>query len=433
MKTLRNFLLLLVLCPLFSWAQSNYKSGFVVTAKGDTVRGFIDYQGWDSNPTSINFKTATSDHNDQKFTLNDISFFSVDGITAYQKFAVSISMDETNTSHLVAGRDTGYRNAEVFLQVLQKGKNVVLYSYQDDLKLRFYLGETPSFTPAELEYRVYDVGGATTLVKGGVVIGNTVYENVYLKTLFALVNKYSAMDDNLNRTFQSASYKKDDILLIVSKINQISTDEYQKKYAAHTKINFYASGALNIATTSSSSVSSYSQGGGPSSTSYLPAFALGINIDPNPTVGKVELRADISVRLSKENTTYKLTVTPYGSTTASFNETTISFTPQIIYNFYNANNFKIYVGLGFALNHSNFSNTYFGPANNSSTGGPSSATEPFAFNGSDNAFVLKAGFKLHSHLEVFFNYYTSEPTTAGGYFSFNNTTNQLGLSYFFGR
>ncbi len=240
MKTPYKFYLFLFLFPLFSSAQSNYKPGYVVTAKGDTVHGFIDYQGWDSNPTSINFKTAVSDRNEQKFTLNDIGFFSVDGLAAYQKMAVSISMDETNITHLGAGRDTSSRNAVVFLQLLQKGKNLSLYSYRDDIKIRFYLGETPAFTPSELIYRIYGAGGDTTHVKGAVIIGTNVYENDYLKTLFALANKYNALDDDLTRTFQSASYTKDDMLVIVSKINHISADEFQKKYAEHTKVNFYA-------------------------------------------------------------------------------------------------------------------------------------------------------------------------------------------------
>ena len=58
MKHFNKLLLSLFLLPFFSVAQSNYKPGYVVTSKGDTIHGFIDLQAWDSNPTAISFKPA---------------------------------------------------------------------------------------------------------------------------------------------------------------------------------------------------------------------------------------------------------------------------------------------------------------------------------------------------------------------------------------
>ena len=42
----KYFLVTLLLLPLLSIAQSNYKSGYVVTLKGDTLRGYINYKEW---------------------------------------------------------------------------------------------------------------------------------------------------------------------------------------------------------------------------------------------------------------------------------------------------------------------------------------------------------------------------------------------------
>jgi hypothetical protein len=42
--------------PLFSWAQSNYKQGRVVTLQGDTLRGYINYREWPYNPEEFAFK-----------------------------------------------------------------------------------------------------------------------------------------------------------------------------------------------------------------------------------------------------------------------------------------------------------------------------------------------------------------------------------------
>lgn len=38
------FVSLILILPAFSFAQSNYKAGYVVTTKGDTLRGFINYK-----------------------------------------------------------------------------------------------------------------------------------------------------------------------------------------------------------------------------------------------------------------------------------------------------------------------------------------------------------------------------------------------------
>jgi hypothetical protein len=42
MKFFYKVLLAVILLPAFSYAQSNYKPGYVVNLKGDTLRGFID-------------------------------------------------------------------------------------------------------------------------------------------------------------------------------------------------------------------------------------------------------------------------------------------------------------------------------------------------------------------------------------------------------
>ena len=43
--------------PLCSLAQSNYTAGYVVTVKGDTLHGYIDFREWYINPSFIDFKT----------------------------------------------------------------------------------------------------------------------------------------------------------------------------------------------------------------------------------------------------------------------------------------------------------------------------------------------------------------------------------------
>src|ERR1700723_2731412 len=103
MRSSCKFLPILLFLPLFSAAQSNYQPGYVVTPKGDTVKGFIDYQAWDNNPGSIYFKTTLASRDKQTWSISNARYFNVTGLAAYKKSIVSISTDITNTTHLGEG------------------------------------------------------------------------------------------------------------------------------------------------------------------------------------------------------------------------------------------------------------------------------------------------------------------------------------------
>jgi hypothetical protein len=424
MKCFHRLLFMLLLSPLFSLAQTNYKPGYVVTLKGDTLHGFIDYRGWEANPTAIFFKTAIGDSNPQKLTVSDIGFFSVDNVETYKKYAGAISTDITNISHLRTGRSTSFRLDSVFLKILQKGKNVALYSYTDDIKTRFYIGESPDYAPAELVYRIYDDPAVVTNIHG-----STVIENTYLKQLFALANKYNVLDDNLTKAFETAGYSEPDLLPIVSKINNISKSAYEKKYAQKSQVNLFASLALNISNTSSPGSSQYTSGGGKSYTSVLPAVSFGINLIPNRNTGKVQLRAELSFAETQFSSTFR-SQDPATGVKVTFNQLEVSILPQVIYNFYNTENLKIFAGAGFAIAFFNYSNTYFGNSNPNGSNANFTGNS-FYFQTFDNYLMLKAGVQLNKRIEIFFNYFASTPTTRDDYLEFTEQREQIGVNYFF--
>jgi len=207
-------LILLFAIPLLSQAQRNYKSGYVVNTKGDTLRGFIDYRGWDLSPHYIRFKTS-KDGADQKLTPDDINFFSIDKTTSYRKFTGKISMDNTSEDHMIQFRDTSYKFATVFLKVLQKGKSLALYSYTDAIKTRLYYGEQPEYEPIELVYRLYYDTDAVTYTHG-----KTVNEDTYMKQLYNLAVKYDAISLMLQKDIENAGYRDYYVNEIVKKINK---------------------------------------------------------------------------------------------------------------------------------------------------------------------------------------------------------------------
>jgi hypothetical protein len=407
---------LFIFLPFFTLAQSNYKPGYIVTTKGDTIRGFIDFRDWGSNPTTISFKSNQTSSKKKSFGLGEISSFNVTGLVTYKKFICSVSLDQVSTSNISTVRDTSFKVDTVFLKVLQQGTNAALYQYTDNIKERFYVGEAPGFTPVELIYRIYYDAASTA-----------VNENTYQKQLFALSDKYKVLDDKQISLIQNSQYRQEDLLAIVSKINNVSKAEFEKNYVVHSKISFYGGAALNILQ-NSSSASSYSASGGVGYTSYLPSIKAGIDFLPDPN-GRLEFRVDVSANFAKFDALYKLTVEPYGPMQLSFNQVSIALTPQVILNIYNAQDFKFYIGVGVAPGLYRFSNPYFGSQNKNQDDGL--ANEPYLFETSGFPFVLKAGFRVAKRLDIYFDYYTSTPTTNGGYFGLSNQSKQIGLNYYF--
>jgi len=216
-KSFVSSILLVFLLPLISLAQSNYKPGYVVTTKGDTLRGFIDQRSWDTNPEYIRFK-ASKDGETQKFTPEEITFFSVGKSDAYAKYEGPITMDSASDLHVNNFRDTSYKIAVVFLKVLKKGKNVCLYAYSDNLKTRYFVSEQPAFKPTELIYRLYfaELSISTAVAN----TGRTVNENTYMKQLYQLALKYNALSTLLQRDIEDLSYEEYRIGKVITQINK---------------------------------------------------------------------------------------------------------------------------------------------------------------------------------------------------------------------
>jgi len=429
MKVFCKAILAVILLPLLSYAQSNYKPGYVVNLKGDTLKGFIDYREWHSNPNSISFKTSLADAKPNPYTPAEITSFSINKLEAYISYTGPVSMDATDVDHIAYSRDTSSSIVTAFFRVLQKGKNLALYSYTDGLKSRFFIAEAPGYTIKELGYKLYynyngnDVNGQK---------GVTVNENTYMKQLFALANKYGVEDNNLQWDIEHAGYNKDDLLKIVSKINHFSKEDYAKENAVKgPAFNLFVGAGLNINNFSTPTNSAFYAGGGRSQTSYGPAASIGVNFFANPSTRQLQFRLEAGVAKSKYNYLYKLKVSPYIQFRASFDELSVSIAPQVIYNFYNTENFKVYgdVGVQFSLN--NYSNSYLGSQSQPNSATDIEANDPYIFLKTDNGFLFKLGVQVHKNWGIYFQYLTGLSVTNGGYFQMTSTCEQVGLNYFF--
>ena len=429
MKTL-NLILFIFLLPFLASSQTNFKPGYVINLKGDTIKGYIDYRGWDSSPTSISFKGNLNDKDVVAYTINDINYFDVTDVESYKKFNATISLDITDIDKLGYDKDSTFKVETVFFKVLQVGKNIALYSYTDNIKTRFFVGETPNYTPKELVYRVYKTSTDKINFKEVVLEGNTAIENTYLKQLFSIAIKYNVLDDKLTKILSDGSYKDYYLLDVVSRINQYKKTKINNN--RKSEIKFFAGAGVNITSTVTSDDSQYKQSGGISTTSYLPLISGGINFIPNPNFGRLELRLEFDISKTKFDAKYKLLVSPFVQEKAYFDELNLILMPQIIYNLYKKNDVKIFIGAGYGLFFNNYSNEYFGAANSSMYDNGVGQNHPFLLFDYYEDLFFKVGFKPNKRLAFYINYLVPASISRSNYFEIVNNVYNVGLQYFFG-
>ena len=417
MKYLRT-LLIFIAFPTFLFAQSNYKPGYAVNQRGDTLKGFIDLREWDLNPQSVSFKKVVSDANSTQFGPAEVKYVEVSGLTAFRSYSGLITNDSTNPDNRAGDEtapDTSMRMAAIFLKVVDAGSKVTLYSYKDEYKTRYFIAEAPDFKAVELIYR------ASKLSE----------QNTYRKQLSATALRFNELDDQTITRIARAEYGEDDLVKITNKINHISTEAYQKKHYTGKSYNFFVGAGVNINNTSPSADAPYYGSGGRAATSYRPAVFLGVNLFGNPATRRLQFRVELSAAQSQYKSLYTSDYSPYLPTEASYDELALSVTPMIIFNFYNADNLKIFGGAGISFSHYSFSNSYLGTQNHDGSESDIAANDPYYFNTFDNTFVLRAGVQVGKHLIIFGDYQSGVSSTKGGYFELSSTCEHVGLNYLF--
>lgn len=416
---MRKIYLLGCLC-LFStlcFAQSNFKPGYVVTLAGDTIKGEVDYQEWSSNPSGIRFKTPGNKI--QKFTTTDVKYFSIDKLDMYQLYKGPISRDETNPNRVVGGRDTSFTLQEVFLKVLQTGKVVNLYAYQDAIKLRYFYSDPAAGNAAhELVYRIYTNGGT-----GGISQSNTTIEATYLQQLTAVALKANAFDDKLQKMMEDAEYAQSFLLKVATTMNGYTKEQVASTQpsSSNDAFDFYAGGGINITTTKSFDQSKNPVGS--PYTSVLPRALFGFYAYVNPNTR----RLFFSVELSITDIKYK---DRYSGANYSFDQLAATLTPSVSYNIYNGDNFKFFLSLGVGLSHYSIFNKKFTKYDGSAL--PETHL-PFFFSSFNNAITYKAGALISKRLQVYVQHLYGNPISRDSFYFMKQSSNNIGVNYILGK
>ena len=161
------------------------------------------------------------------------------------------------------------------------------------------------------------------------------------------------------------------------------------------------------------------------SSTQSPEINLGIDMFLNKNVQQFIFRTELSLWYSKprfQYLVYEASINDNYLATTFFNQYTATLTPQVIFNFYNKDNFKIYIDGGVGLNFSSYSNSKLrvGAVNELDSFWPN--------------FPVQVGIIINKKLNFSVTYsgYT-DYTQFGGDDGIKNSSASVGVKYLFGR
>lgn len=419
MNGFRNLVLvLIILGPAFgTLAQTNFQVGTVVNSAGDSLRGWIDHKEWSKNPRTIEFKKLKEDITVRTLSVRDIMYFEAEG-EAFVRYVGHISTDK-NSVRPADVLTISFVTDTVFLKVLAVGDHVSLFSYRDKLKNRYFLSLGQE-SPEELIYRFYpsDEGDANQVV----------VDDRYKHQLINAAQKAGAFSDKVRWLIGKATYGTESLTTIVDKIN----GETKKEIAGGKKsgVQFFAGAGVNRTQLHFPDYGWVTS----SQTSYAPYFTAGVNILPNPYVGKLFIRGELSFGIANLH----LRADSAGRTAERYidyasTQYTYTLAGNVFYNFYNTPGLKVYGGAGIRFNTSSYSNHTF-TIQSSNSAEVMQAETGFESIPVWMSLNLQAGIILHGKFELTASYspqlgqFNSTDTVLGQSISYN----RVGINYHFG-
>jgi hypothetical protein len=185
-------------------AQVDYQPGYVLSSKGDTLRGFIDYRDWERAPDAISFRVSI-DGPEKKYQPLDIKSFYVSG-DLYISGIVNIETSPSREAGLSDNAALQIQPDTAFLQALVIGEKSLYryhYSMVGNSKEQFYIRQNDQFELLTSKFYLTEVSGKQ------LVATNKLYVNqlaLYLHGCATIQKKMRAMrynTQNFERLFRS--------------------------------------------------------------------------------------------------------------------------------------------------------------------------------------------------------------------------------------
>ena len=408
MKFLSIAILLLLCTFSLAQAQKNYKPAILVKTSGDTIKGYINYKEWDETPKIVEFKASLEEAKPERYTAATLRSFEITGIDKYLGYIGNISVDKNFYPNIADKLDTTTVRDTVFLQQVYSGQPLSLFRHKDKIKNRFFISEGGT-EPVELKlYQFYaNVGTATNN-------SNVQQYKIYQDTLLALAQKYNA-SKSVEARIMKTDFTESDLFSIIKLIN----NDKATKESGIGGTRLYA-GILFVQTTTDFLGSNHL--GGQRSQSYIPTLNAGLDVFTNRYTKRLFLRFDLS--LSADKPRFKSQEENLDTYDYKFDRYTAMLSPQLIYNLYNRETFKLYLGIGVGVNYS-----VYGKDNrliyNTTYGYTTTEKNPYNLNSFAINPILKAGTFISKTLEIYAQYMPPDYIT--NYVSFGVRTSSLGV------
>jgi hypothetical protein len=327
------------------YSQKNLRSGYIVLNSNDTIKGFIDYKEWNRNPSRIAFTTSKAEKL-KSYSKTDISYFEITNQESYRKYLISATLDPSRIND-ISEKSEATTTDEVFLKLLYEGQTVKLFSYEDEIKLRFYILVKGNPNPVELKNSMY------------ITSGKFVSDKEYRMQLIGIASTLLPGNTELLNSINRAAYSEKDILAICYKLDGISeADQIPKSH--ENQVRLFAGFGINKETSSFSGDVRYV---GIKGSNTSPLFSFGIDILANPQVRKFYLHN--SFTYSSYKTSAKLHKEYYEATedyVYELKQNNLVFNCQPVLNWYNRSGLQIFTGVGaignFAFNKTNNQTVY---------------------------------------------------------------------------
>lgn len=416
--------LICLLGPLLGHAQSNFKKAYVVSSPGDTLRGFVDYQELGGRePRTLAFKSAQNDKDARTFTPANSRQVDIEGLVTYQSFQGRISQDAVDLKNLPHEADSTKRAADIFLRVLQKGKNASLYTYTDEIKTRYFL-QLREGNIKELGFKKYYYNQTSQV--------RTLKH--YIGQLWFMAIELHLDTPALKKKIERAQYTSKDLLAIVSQLNGLN-EQQQNNQQGNTRV-FAGLGISQTVFTVEGKHALASNSN--SKDSYLPKISLGMDVFQNRDIQKFFFRGELILHAATADISGK---TAEYSVDRTFNQTltqpTLTLAPQLGYNFYNRDNLKFNLGLGASFNFSTYSNNYYHTTSTYRSSGQQLSDRKIKghhqFTAVWFAIPVRAGLVLNQKTDISLLYFMSTSITRYVDYSFSRSSLQLGLNYLFNK
>lgn len=397
--------------PMMSFAQSNFHKGYLVTNTSDTLKGYIDYREGSLNPTVFTFKPALN-ASPQSYGLTNCMAYGVDGLVAYQRFAVNVSLGSEDLGKLPDVIDRSSKRDTVFLEVLQAGSKVSLYVYKDRIKKRYYILDKDEKEPVELLRQLYNNVNNP---------GNAITNIEYARQLIPVMKKYDQWTEATEGRLRGLGYNNAELLKVVSRINNQKVEK-----SATPKLRLFAGAGINVLSTKFKGKNELASINTTSKTSVGPMITGGVDFFANPSIRKMLFRIELALASGKSEVLNE-------DAGSSFDLITVALSPQIIYNFYNRENFKFFMGAGPEIFYSKYSNqTAFRMVRNVIPEGRREEVN-LDLRAASATLQATAGIVVNKKLEFSVGYSVPSSLTNYAFYRLERNKFRAGINYLFGK